>query len=96
MSKYEDQYDNNVMICPYCKESYQPDGEDYSTDERIEECESCGKKYLAWQDFTVSHESNPDCALNGEEHVWEKREVKDRGVREFCEICGKINPKEYE
>ena len=87
-SKYDDQYDDNNVVCPYCGEKYQPEGEDYSEDTREEECYECGKTYWVNQSFSVTHVTEPDCGLNGEDHQWEQ---ESNGVNTFnhCVICDK-------
>ena len=40
---YEEQWDSTDRVCPYCGNSYQVECEDYSEDERVEECDECGK-----------------------------------------------------
>lgn len=91
IGKYEDKYDDNNMICPYCGSKYQVESEDYSEDPRVEECDECGKKYHAVQSFSVTHISTPDCELNGESHVWEPVKIRN-GVHDFCSICNKCKP----
>lgn len=87
-SKYDDIYDDSNVVCPYCGEEYQPEGEDYSEDNREEECCECGKNYWVSQSFSVTHVTEPDCSLNGEEHQWEK---ECNGINSFnhCLICDK-------
>ncbi len=55
----EEQVDECVVICPYCKQSYQPEHEDFSEQVRDEECFSCGKIYVLHQEFTVEHHTSP-------------------------------------
>lgn len=85
-SKYDDEYDDNNVVCPYCKGEYQPEGEDYSEDSREEECDDCGKFYHVHQSFSVTHITTPDCDLNGGQHEWEK---ESNGINTFnhCLIC---------
>lgn len=59
MSKPESQQDDCNVICPYCLHEYQAEAEDYSEDPRHEECEGCGKEYLLYQSFTVTHHTRP-------------------------------------
>lgn len=47
--------DDRYVICPHCGASYQAEAEDYSEDLRDEECGSCGKTYVVWQTFSVTH-----------------------------------------
>ncbi len=85
--RYEEQCDGGDAICPYCKATFQPEAEDYSEDSREIECDECGKKYWLHQSFTVDHWTKPDCALNGEAHVWDSRARFPDS--HFCEVCGK-------
>jgi hypothetical protein len=87
MSKYKDEYSDNNRICPYCEYTYQVEGEDYSEDEKVEECGECGKKFHAYESFYVAHHSVPDCALNGQAHDWDAP-VNAHG-RKFvhCKTC---------
>ena len=66
----EEQVDDCHAICPYCKEQWAVEMEDYSEDRRIEECFGCDKKFYLEEQFSVEHVTSPDCELNGEEHVW--------------------------
>lgn len=87
MSKYEATINDPVRVCPYCGSEHQPEAEDYSEDERIEECGDCGKKYYAHDIFSVEHAARPDCELNGEQHEWEEKpKYPDY---KFCEKCGR-------
>jgi len=70
MPEFEEQIDDDNATCPYCKESYQVEAEDYSEDERIEQCGGCGKKYELRQVFSVDHRTKPDCAINDKDHDW--------------------------
>ena len=47
--------DDNLVICPYCGHSYQPEAEDFDEQEREEECEKCEKTYLLYNEFSVTH-----------------------------------------
>jgi len=38
MSKYEEQCDDNIRICPYCKADYQTRSEDYDEQYCVELC----------------------------------------------------------
>jgi hypothetical protein len=89
----EDQIDSNNVICPYCQhECYQPEGEDYSEDEREEECPSCAKKFYSSQSFSVDHHTRGDCALNDEDHDYRDHHLRSGKVVPFCEKCGEIQP----
>ena len=56
--KYE--MHENLVICPHCGASYQPETEDFSEKERDEKCEACGKAYALWQEFSVTHHTAAD------------------------------------
>lgn len=88
-SKYEDQCDDSNSICPYCKESFQAESEDYDEDQRIIKCEGCGMKYYLCQRFSVDHHTTPDCELNGEDHQFERVKLNDGREADFCAICYK-------
>ena len=48
--------DNDIyVICPYCNNGYIPEPAEYSEHEREIECERCGKLFLAWEEFSVTH-----------------------------------------
>jgi transposase-like protein len=81
MSKYGNQIHYGDVICPYCKNEYQREAADYSEDRRIEKCDNCGKKFHTYDDFSVAHNTQPDCELNGDEHTV--------FVNYFCITCGK-------
>jgi hypothetical protein len=91
MSKYKKTAGDCNRICPYCGDSYQVEAEDYSEDMREEECNICGKKYHAYECFSVFHYANPDCELNGFKHQWVSRKVMN-GYHDFCCICGACRP----
>lgn len=79
----EETFDNTNRICPYCGCKYQvdePGGEDL----REEECSECGKRYHAYDTYTVTHYAVPDCELNGEQH-----EFPPLSKHQFCGKCGK-------
>lgn len=90
MARYEAQSDGCLVICPYCGSSYQRESEDYSTDERVETCDSCGKKYHTADEFSVEHTTRPDCGLNAEPHRWRAITPDWRA----CEVCGHVEPGE--
>jgi len=89
MSKYEETVDSCNRICPYCGYSYQV--EDYSENPYEEECDGCGKKYYAYETFSVDSFAKPDCELNGEKHKWEPLKITV-GYHDFCSICGECRP----
>ena len=86
MSKFEEQMDDCNRICPYCGHVYRVEAEDYDEDPRIEECEECGKKFMAYECFSVTHYAVPDCELNGLRHVFEGKENHNFRI---CKVCGK-------
>ena len=51
----ESRSDDLNIICPYCGDEYQAEGEDYSEDEIEETCDNCGKEYIRWTEFSVTH-----------------------------------------
>lgn len=59
MSQPESQMDDCNVICPYCLHEYQAEAESYDSDEREEECDNCGKSYLRYDEFTVTHHTRP-------------------------------------
>lgn len=46
-------------ICPYCGDSYQPEACEYSEDCRGMICFQCGKAYMAYDSFEVTHYAVP-------------------------------------
>jgi NADH pyrophosphatase NudC (nudix superfamily) len=48
-------FDDSNRICPHCGHKYQPESADYSEQSRDEQCDECGKTYLAWDSFSVTH-----------------------------------------
>ena len=88
MSDYEEQTDHADIICPYCKERFQEESEDYSEDQSIEECGDCGKKYWKRQSFSVTCYASPDCELNDQDHKWEDRPLGNGKTYKFCSVCG--------
>lgn len=47
--------DCDNVVCPYCGAKYQAEAEDFSEDEREEECSACGRTYLLHDEYTVTH-----------------------------------------
>jgi len=86
MSEFKEQFDNDCAICPYCTAENHVEGENYSEDERTDECLVCGMKYTLMQNFTVTHSTIPDCELNGEKHKFEHYKEKYY----ICSICDKM------
>lgn len=55
----EAQSDDCIVICTYCRESYQAEAENHSEREREEKCFCCGETYLLWDETTVAHHTRP-------------------------------------
>ena len=89
MSQYNDEIDSSDVICPYCGWNYQPEGEDFSEDHNVEECEDCGKNFYHYDSISVYHHTEPNCEINGEKHEWESHELRDGRRHDFCSVCGK-------
>ena len=89
MSDFDDVCDDNDVQCPYCGNKYQPEGETFSEDERIEACDECGKSYHLCQSFSVTHQTRPDCEINGAQHNYELVNLRNGGSHPFCTVCGK-------
>jgi len=87
-AQFRSSSDDDLVICPYCKHSYQPEAEDYSEDTREQECGECEKKFWLHQEITVSHCVKPDCELNGEQHQWDFVDSKRRDYQS-CDVCDK-------
>ena len=85
--QFEELSDNNEAICPYCNVSYQVETEDYDEDEREDTCENCGQKYWLSEYFSVTHNTRPDCELNGTEHNYEIITFSSGGKGQFCTVC---------
>jgi len=84
MSEFTDISNSDVVECPYCGNKYQPEAEDYSEDDRPEECYKCKKKYFVNQSFSVNHQMRPDCELNNIKHNFVDFE---NGEFQFCSVC---------
>ena len=89
MSLFDENIDSCNRICPYCNYSYQVEAENYSEDERVEECDECHMKFVAFESFTVDHFARPDCSINGLDHKLEKR-----SGAYFCSVCGACKSKD--
>jgi hypothetical protein len=92
MSEFDDTANDDVVECPYCGHTYQPESEDYDEDQREECCQECGKKYYLNQSFSVTHHTVPDCTLNGMEHNYEIVNLNNGKQHPFCTVCGKCMP----
>lgn len=84
--KYENQLDDNYAICPYCNNKWEVESEDYSEDSRKIECD-CGKKYYLHESFSITHHTDPNCELNGEQHQFERIKLNNGKEADFCIIC---------
>ena len=89
MPKYQETIETFNRVCPYCNNSYQVESEDYSETIRVEECDKCGKKYHAYEIFSIDHYAKPDCELNAQEHIWEPVKLHSGDFHNFCSICDK-------
>lgn len=49
------QCDGVNVICPHCLASYQAEAEDFSEEERQEECFECKKTYILYDELYVRH-----------------------------------------
>jgi len=87
MSKYDDEYSNYYIICPYCKKEVISDTEglDFEEDDEERSC-SCGKRYYLRSEIEISHTTKPCCELNDEKHVFVENE---RGFK-TCSVCGLV------
>ena len=85
---YSEQHDSVNCVCPYCKNSYQVEGEDISEEEQEIECDECGKSFYLSSIFDVTHSTVPACELNNVQHTWELQ--KNEEPYYICSICGKI------
>ena len=54
-SNPESRSDDLNVICPHCGDEYQAEAEDYSDSEVEEVCCNCGREYLRWTEFSVTH-----------------------------------------
>lgn len=63
MSKPNSEMDSCYVICPYCGSHYQAETEDFNEREREETCSDCGKVYLVYQEFEVTHHTRTKDAL---------------------------------
>ena len=85
--EYQDQNHDSERICPYCKTGYQVDDENYSKDEGVEKCEGGGMYYHFTIEYTVDHNTSPDCKLNGKDHNFGDP-IHHQGITfSICEVC---------
>jgi hypothetical protein len=47
--------DDCNVICPHCLHAYQAEAGDFDEQEREEECEKCGGRYMLHDEATVTH-----------------------------------------
>ena len=85
LNKYEKTRSDKERTCPYCGAEIFVEADEYSEEDRTEECPDCGKKFIAYETFQVTHHAEPDCELNGEDHVW----GSPIGNLRFCKVCGR-------
>jgi len=83
----EDQNSDAGAICPYCLSVNCIEASDYTESGVVMECQSCEKSFHYLTSISVSHETSPDCELNGSAHKWFKIERHPEHL--FCEECGK-------
>ena len=91
MPRYREENSSDHRKCPYCGYTHHVEGEDYSEEDREEECSECGEKYWAAEVFEVTHFSRPDCALNGREHDWFEYVGHGQVLHRRCRECGKFS-----
>jgi hypothetical protein len=84
MSKYEYEYQDDGYKCPYCGQQTTCDDWGFDYEGEIQECEECNKKYYATAIHNIDFKSMPDCELNNDRHILNKRLDCY-----FCDICGK-------
>lgn len=89
MSEFDDIIEDEIT-CPYCRYEFQ-DGFEFS-DEGVQDCYNCGKKFHYTRDVTIQYSSTPDCELNKLDHVWKPHTLRGGKTHDFCEVCGKIKP----
>ena len=87
MAEFESTIDSNDAICPYCGDRRQVDAADYNEDTRIEGCCNCGCSYWQHESFSVTHHCRPDCAINGDEHIYKPVKLPSGTVALFCSVC---------
>ena len=92
MSKFKDQIDSCMIICPYCHVSWQMEGEDYDhfVDGAVETCHECEKKFAVELYFDTTITSRPSCELNGEEHVLRESTQPNYQI---CSVCDRLAAK---
>lgn len=74
------------MICPYCGDSTEREGDpnDYSGEH---ECGECGKIFTCEVDISVSFSTSKDCKLNKEEHKYILCQRHPMFDVVECEVC---------
>lgn len=53
--KMPDTSDDTDLICPYCGKHHHQEAEDFDDAEHEEECDGCGKTFLAYDEASVTH-----------------------------------------
>lgn len=81
----EETISSTYRECPYCGYEYQPEGEDFHEDEKAEQCDGCGKKFLSFDSVSIDYCAKPDCELNNEEHDYQPHKAITNAV--FCSKC---------
>ena len=84
ITQYEETSDDDNRVCPYCQHSHHIECQDYNEEERVDECEECGKKFHVSEVYSVTHHARPDCELNGEEHIFVNA---ISSIYFFCKKC---------
>ena len=90
--QFTEQSSSQMVECPYCGSHYQPESEDFSEDQRDEECGECGKKYYLSQSISITHHAKPDCELNGDQHDYQPVSLRSGVTHPFCTVCEKCQP----
>lgn len=81
--------DGEHYECPYCGALNRIESEDYSEDNRVEECCECGKFFCGHQNISILHYANPNCEINNEPHKYAHWTNPTTGSDAwFCEVCG--------
>lgn len=79
----EDQTDDQYAICPYCGNKHYMESEDHNPSGKVMECNECKMKFHYVTNYSVSHDTNGDCELNGVEHQWWNYSA----VTKICKVC---------
>jgi len=102
MARYNTEYNDEGVICPYCGFS-NPSGKAVSVDTAAtSQCGDCGKYFDHEQMLVITHVTTPDCELNGDRHIFGKKtdygayNSGKRYLYSFCEVCNKCKIEEVE